>query len=119
MAIPGYGTTYTNDPTAVLASQHGYITIPVTVASGEGECEKGQVLGIVTASGKYAKYDDGAADGTEVAVAILADKVDATSSDQLCNAYVRGLFVTARLTGLDANGQTDLNAREIGSLILI
>lgn len=117
--IPGYGTPVSNDPTSILASQHGWILEPVTIASGEGECEKGQVLGIVTATGKYAKYDDLAADGTEVAVAILADKVDATSSDQLCNAYVRGYFVTAKLTGMDANGLADLNGREIGLKTLI
>ncbi len=111
---PGYGTTLTNDPTAILASSHGWIVISITVKSGEGVLEKGTVLGIETASEKYVAYDDGAADGSEVAKAILADKVDATSNDVLVVAYVRGCFYKSKLTGYDANALTDLNGRVIG-----
>jgi len=112
--LPGYGSTISNDPTAILASSHGYIVINVTIKSGEGELAKGTVLGIETASGKYVAYDDGASDGSQVAQAILADTVDATSSDQLVAAYIRGLFVLARLTGYDAAALTDLKGRRIG-----
>lgn len=111
---PGYGSTLTNDPTAILASGHGYIVINVTIKSGEGVCEKGQVLGIETASTKYVKYDDGAADGSQVAKAILADKVDATSGDQLVAAYIRGAFVKSKLTDYDAAALVDLNGRLVG-----
>ena len=114
MPYPGYGATLTNDPTAILASGHGYIVINVTVKSGEGVLEKGTLLGIETITGKYVAYDDTAIDGSAVAVAIVADKIDATSSDQLVAAYIRGQFVVSKLTGYDANALADLNGRRIG-----
>ena len=52
----------------------------ITVLSGE-DLVAGAVLGIVTASGKYAEHDPGAADGLEDAVLILFDAVDATAGD--------------------------------------
>jgi len=115
MSYPGYGSTLTNDPTAILASSYGYIVINVTIKSGEGELEKGQVLGIETASAKYVKYDDTAIDGSAVAKAILADKVDASSSDVLVAAYIRGAFVQSSLTDYDAAALADLNGRLVGA----
>ena len=116
MSYPGYCTASTNDPTAILASAHGWIVINVTILSGEGEIAKGTVLGIDTTSGKYAKYTDGQSDGTEVAKAIAADEVDATSGDKLVAAYIRGAFVVSKLTGYDAAALTDLNGRLIGKV---
>lgn len=114
MPYPGYGTTLQNDPTAILASGHGYMVINVTAKTGEGVLEKGTLLGIETATGKYVPYDDAAVDGSEVAVAILADKIDTTDTDQLVAAYVRGQFVLSKLTGYDAAALVDLNGRRIG-----
>ena len=34
MSYPGYGTTLTNDPTAILASGYGWIVINVTIKAG-------------------------------------------------------------------------------------
>ncbi len=113
---PGYGATLTNDPTAILASGHGYIIQNVTIKTGEGELDKGTVLGIETTSEKYVVYDDGETDGSEVAQAILADDVDATSSDQLVAVYLRGLFLLSKLTGYDAAALADLNGRRIGKV---
>jgi len=62
----------------------------ITVASGQ-TLEAGSVLGKVTASGKYAIYDNGAADGTEVAVALLVEGVDASAADADGVAIVRGV----------------------------
>ena len=112
--IPGYGATLSNDPTAILASGHGYIVVSVTIKTGEGALAKGTVLGIETASEKYVAYDDGAVDGSEVAKAILADTVDATSTDQLVAAYIRGAFLKSKLVGYDAAALVDLNGRAIG-----
>ena len=118
MSYPGYGATLTNSPTAILASGFGYIVINVTIKSGEGELVKGQLLGIETATEKYVKYDDSeddvTGDGSGIAKAILADAVDATSSDQLVAAYIRGVFIVSRLTDYDANALADLNGRLIG-----
>lgn len=41
----------------------------------------GQVVGIVTASGKFAHYDAAATDGTEVVAGISYNNVDATDAD--------------------------------------
>lgn len=49
----------------------------VTIASGQ-DLKAGHVLGVVTASGEYSEYDPGNADGTETAVAISYDNVDAS-----------------------------------------
>ena len=87
---------------------------------GTGEHVKGTVMGIVTATGLWAPYDDSAGDGTEVAKGILADTYDiqATQADLRHQAvvYIHGSFVEANLTGLDANGKTDLAGRSVGSV---
>jgi len=114
MSYPGYGTTLSNDPTAILASAHGYVVINVTIKAGEGVIEKGTLLGIETATAKYVIYDDTAIDGSAVAVAIIADKVDATSVDQLVAAYIKGVFQQSKLTGYDAAALVDLNGRVVG-----
>lgn len=51
------------------------------VASGAGALVSGQVLGKITASGKYVPVAPAAVDGSEAAAAILIDAVDATSAD--------------------------------------
>ena len=53
-----------------------------TILSGE-VIEAGQVIGIVTASGKFAHYDAAATDGTETVAGISYDNVDATDADAL------------------------------------
>jgi hypothetical protein len=60
----------------------------IVLVSGQN-LAAGAVLGLITASGKYAEYDDDAVDGTEDAVAILYDAVDASAADQPCVAIVR------------------------------
>lgn len=50
------------------------------ILSGE-VLQVGQLIGVVTASGKYAKYDPTAADGTETVAGISHDSRDATDGD--------------------------------------
>ena len=52
----------------------------ITVVSGQ-TLVAGAVVGIVTASSKYAEYDNDAVDGTETAVGVLFDAVDASAAD--------------------------------------
>jgi len=60
----------------------------VTILSGE-VLVAGAVLGIVTASGKFAEYNNAAVDGLEVAAGILLEAVDATGADADGVALVR------------------------------
>jgi hypothetical protein len=85
----------------------------IVIASGEGVLKAGTVLGKL-ASGKYAAYDNAAADGSQTAVGILYDGVDATSADADGVLIARHAeVVEAALTGLDAAGKTDLAALQI------
>ena len=85
----------------------------VTVVSGQ-DLVAGELVGKVTASGKYATYDNGAADGTETAAGIIYADCDATGGDTLAAIVVRDAEVSSNtLTGSDANGVTDLAALNI------
>lgn len=53
----------------------------ITIASGE-DLEAGAVLGQVTADSTYKEYNPGNADGSETAVAVLYDAVDATGGEE-------------------------------------
>ncbi|HVI60125.1 MAG TPA: head decoration protein [Luteimonas sp.] len=83
----------------------GYIADEVSVnlsrkqgvmASGSGVVLAGTVVGIVTATGKYAPLDTEAGTGIEDAAGVLFDTVDATSADQDC-------VVSAALTAVNAS----------------
>lgn len=66
----------------------------VTILSGEN-LGAGQVLGKVTASGKYVAYNDGAATGEEVAVAVLYADCDASAADVEATVVARDAEVSA------------------------
>ena len=53
---------------------------PVVVVSGQ-DLPAGAVVGKVTASGKYAVYENTETDGTEVAAGVLIAAVDASAAD--------------------------------------
>lgn len=59
----------------------------ITIISGAGELARGTLLGKITASGKYLKSLSTANDGSQTPVAILANDVNAGSSD-VTNALV-------------------------------
>ena len=66
----------------------------VTIASGE-VLQPGHVLGKVTSSGEYKSYNPGNADGSETAVAVSYDHVDATGG-------TKDAVITARSTEVNA-----------------
>ncbi len=68
------------------------------IASGSGKLKSGQVLGKLTASGKYVPNAATGSDGSQTAVAVLAFPVDATSSD--AKAVVVAREATASHNGL-------------------
>jgi hypothetical protein len=74
----------------------------VTVA-GAVALPSGTVLGRITATGKYVKYNNGAADGSQVAAGILAYGLPGVNGDYKALAFVRDCEVIGSL--LD-NGTT-------------
>lgn len=84
----------------------------VTIVSGTGKLVPGTVLGKVTASGKYAYYNNSLATGVETAVAILWDEVDATSADKVAVVIARDAEVNAG--ELVWEGSQDATAKNAG-----
>lgn len=68
--------------------EQSYSRKDITVASGQN-LAIGTVLGKITASGKYAAYDNDAVDGTQTAAGILAAAVNASAADAPGVAVVR------------------------------
>lgn len=92
----------------------------VTISSAAGALVPGAVLGRITASGKYVAYNNGAADGSEVAAGILCYEAPDLAVDQLGtiingDAEVQGTLLNwGASTGPDITaGTADLLARNI------
>ncbi|CAK0768890.1 Bacteriophage lambda head decoration protein D [Gammaproteobacteria bacterium] len=84
----------------------------VTIASGNGELPAGMVLGKITASGKYAPYDNTAATGIEVARSVLLEPVDATSSDVSGAVLIR--LAEVKTSALQWDAANDAAAKTAG-----
>ena len=97
------------DDVVLWEEDNQYSRDKITVLSGEN-LALAAVVGVVTASGKYAEYDPDATDGTEDAAGILVAAVDATAADQLGVAIVRDAMIVAEElvwnAGVDAAGKT-------------
>ena len=118
----GYGPLREAEPTEFRLSDHGRDTdIGITIDKDAVDAgstptttlRKGLVLGEITASGKYAQYDDNASDGTETAACILADEVnvlddEGTAQDSHSVGVIHGVVDESKLVGIDANGKADL-----------
>ena len=118
----GYGPLQENEPTEYRLSDHGRDTdVGITIDEAAEDAantptttpRKGLVLGKITATGKYAQYDDNASDGTEVAACILADEVNLLDEEGNAQAshsvgVIHGVVDESKLVGIDANGKADL-----------
>lgn len=95
-----------------------------------GSYVKGTVCGFVSSTGAAGAYANGNSDGTETACVIAqydmysdGTNVSLTDDGALLPGetrtdapfYIAGFFECAELTGLDANGITDMKARLIGA----
>lgn len=95
-----------------------------------GNYVKGTVLGFVSATGAVGAYANGNSDGTETAAVIAqydmysdgtnvsitaAGALNAGETETTAPCYISGFFECSELTGLDANGVTDMKARLIGA----
>ncbi len=115
--------SYTSNKFITDQSRIGWKTVILAAAARDASkipttlLGEGLVLGKITASEKYAQYDDSAIDGTEDADLILAEDVDlvdpetnaATDSTGLCVYEAR--VDNDALNGIDAAGRTDLAGR--------
>lgn len=74
----------------------------------------GLVLGEISATGKYAEYDDSATDGTQTAKLILDEQIDLineetnAAQDTQAHCVWHGRVSSGALIGIDPNGKTDL-----------
>lgn len=102
-------------PVEILFSTHGLVQKGATLEPGNGLIEGGTLLGVVTASGRYAPYASGALDGTQTPVGFLRQSVetgaDAGAEVVQGNIVLRGNLKNDALTGVDAGAITALNAR--------
>ena len=81
----------------------------ITVVSGQNlKC--GDVVGKITASGKYAIYNDGAADGSEAAAGVLYGATDATGGDTPSVIVARDAEVNASELGWNGQAQPAIDA---------
>lgn len=85
-------------PDALIAGNHHLLVgRKVTIASGQNR-KRGDVLGKISASGKYSLSLSAADDGSQTPDAVLAEDCDASSGDKQALAYFRGDFNAAALT---------------------
>jgi len=98
----------------IISSGNGSISREgITVLSGQ-VLVAGQLVGKITASGKYKNYDDGTTGGSEVAAGILYAGVDASDGDAKGVIFARlGEVSGDALTGNNAAGTADLLALNI------
>lgn len=110
------------DPTVDwLASEHFSvkrvgITIDYTTVTADADGRRiikgGTVLGKITASGKYAPYDNTLANGREVATGLLfPGDLNVQHGDMVAALLTHGSALEARCTGVDAAAKTDLVGR--------
>jgi hypothetical protein len=82
----------------------------ITIAAAAPAMVAGTVLGRITASGLWTVYNNGAADGTEVARGILAYGVEDSGSNQAGVAITRHAEVKAGLLNWNAQAQPAIDA---------
>ena len=88
-----------------------------TLLADSGTYEVGEVLGVVSASGKRKKYDNAAIDGSEVAVEICRERVDTTGAD-VTGVAVEQRVATLLTEGLEFDAGQDQAAQDAAVLDL-
>lgn len=91
MTYIAQGSVDTYDPKDQYAGEADIVSQSGTVASGN-DVERLTVLGRITASGFFAPYDPAATDGTEVALRIAAEAINASAADVEGPMYTGGVF---------------------------
>lgn len=112
--VPGF-VSPTGDYTdpEILYSTAGFTQKGVTVGSGQGVLAAGTLMGMKTSDKKYYAYNNGNADGTQVARGVLRRAIDtgtvvSAAHDQVSNIVIQGILKYDLLQGADAAALTDL-----------
>lgn len=107
--VPGFTVEpYLNDDEIMASMEGGYTQIGVTLTGDIGILPAGTVLGIVTATGRFSPYNNGASNGTEVARGVLRKRVHTGGGPVLANMVVAGIIRNTKLSGMDSAAITDL-----------
>lgn len=88
--VPGFRSDAYN-PDRLIAGSADLITETAVIAAG-ANLERGTLLGVVTATGKFVQSAAAASDGSQTPVAILVDFAPAASADASAGIYVAGEF---------------------------
>lgn len=78
----------------------------VTIVAGAGVLPTGTVMGKISASGKYKRHVNGAGDGTQTAVAVLLNAVDASGGSDVNGVLVTG---NAEIVALSLSWDASVN----------
>lgn len=95
--MPISRTTETYDPLGLIAGDYPRFVQKVTIADSAA-LTAGAVLGRITTGGKYQLSLAAAEDGSEAAVAVLAEDADASDGDVEGLVYIAGAFNADKLT---------------------
>ncbi|MFH5924558.1 head decoration protein [Roseomonas xinghualingensis] len=88
--VPGFRSE-TYNPDRLIAGSADIVTETAVIGAG-ANLERGTLLGVITASGKFVQSTAAASDGSETPVAILVDHAPAASADASAGIYVAGEF---------------------------
>jgi len=84
-----------------------YTRDTVTIASGAGKLEPGTVLGKITTGGKFTALVPAATNGSQNAVGLLWDAVDASTADAAAVVVLRGPAIVNRHELIWPDGATE------------
>ena len=95
--LAAFGQDSTYQPDRLFAhNAAAVIAKGITLVSGQ-VLQRGTVLGVITANGKYTTALSASSDGSQTPTAILAEDTDATGADKNTIAYFEGTFVEGAL----------------------
>ena len=108
---------FRKDNPMILAGRRDLASfVPVRLAYNASGYVSGQALGLNSVSGQWQNYNDAGASGINTCVGILFDAIDvsefpSTTGTVAARMITGGELFNDKLTGMDANGRTDLGAR--------
>jgi len=107
-----YGLTPRGEytPDALISGAHPVVEIPVTIQATSLTLSRGQILSVISSSGKYTKLDTSKSDGSQLPKAILGATIEAKATDTKAFAYVHGEFAATEVKGLTTAVASELQA---------